>query len=319
MTSTGPDLVDPALLQYYAEPSPTSVIEAHDDALAGLPGTTDGAIRWARNVVLHVVDVVAFGVDVDAVRLDEAEIRTAQGIVDRVLSLQPDPLAVMRDPERRLIGNCQHLALLAASLLRHAGVPARVRFGFVPYIHRGCLEDHCIVEAWADGQWQRFDPGMAIPAGHPLLDSFIGAGDAWLRCAAGADDADRYGAIDLYRTQAYRGAFYLRNSVLHDLASLCKLDLHPCDWWGLMLDQEADDVDELVDEIARLTLDDDSHQERLDRFWGDARLHPSDEVMFLDARRSEMRSVTLPEGWLAPASGAATGSSSAPVPGGGAR
>jgi hypothetical protein len=292
--------VEAGTLRYFAQPSPTSLIAVPERVLAGLPATPEASIRWTRNVVLHVVDVVAFGVDVDDTRLDESEIRSAQGILEQALVLQDDPLSVMRDPEQRVIGVCQHLALLAAALLRHAGVPARVRYGFVPYIHRGKLEDHCIVEAWTDDRWRRFDPGQGFPVGHPVLDNFVPAGEAWLRCAAGDDDPERYGAEDLFQSRSYRGAFYLRNSVVRDLASLAKVDLHPNDWWGLMLGQEEDGVDEVVDEAARLTLDDGHHEERIQRFAADARLNPSGGVMYMDARRSDLRAVALPEQWFSP-------------------
>jgi hypothetical protein len=88
--------------------------------------------------------------------------------------------------------------------------------------------------------------------------------------------------------------------VVRDLASLAKVDLHPNDWWGLMLGQEEDGVDEVVDEAARLTLDDGHHEERIQRFAADARLNPSGGVMYMDARRSDLRAVALPEQWFSP-------------------
>lgn len=56
----------------------------------------------------------------------------------------------------KLLGVCRHFSVLAVSLFRELGVPARARCGFAGYFS-GNWEDHWIVEVWDGKKWQSVD------------------------------------------------------------------------------------------------------------------------------------------------------------------
>ncbi|MFJ5309924.1 transglutaminase-like domain-containing protein [Streptomyces sp. NPDC088350] len=97
---------------------------------------------------------------------------------------------------------CRDFALLHCSFLRHLGIPARTRCGFVDYFGSdGFHSDHVVTEYWhedrgwllADSQltdpviteqWNiDFDP-MDVPR-----DRFLVAGEAWQAIRTGGEDA----------------------------------------------------------------------------------------------------------------------------------
>lgn len=71
----------------------------------------------------------------------------------RIKELDDRPLKFPRQPDKRLVGICRDQATLLCALLRHQGVPARVRFGFSAYFEPNFYFDHVVSEFWqADEQ-----------------------------------------------------------------------------------------------------------------------------------------------------------------------
>lgn len=56
------------------------------------------------------------------------------------------PLTQPRAPEQRVAGNCRHFSVLAVSMFRAQGVPARARCGFGGYFGTNTFEDHRVCE-----------------------------------------------------------------------------------------------------------------------------------------------------------------------------
>lgn len=270
--------------RYYASPSPTSDLSRHAGALRMFRGTPEEAGRWARNTVLHVMEAERNGVDLTTDRFSEFTTRSAAQIVDRTLSYSDAPLSVAREPDQKMIGNCYHVTLIACALLRHVGIPARLRYGFAPYLMPGKNEDHCICEILLGGRWRAFDPRYALEIDDEDPPTFIAAADAWLRCRAGEADPELFGTYELLEEGVeYRGWHYLRNNLMRDYAALCKVELHPWDWWGLMTMTDEDRPPELMDELAQMMLDDRQWAERGKRFEADPLVGPSGAVMTMGA------------------------------------
>jgi Transglutaminase-like superfamily len=204
-----------------------------------------------------------YGVEVPPARIDEVETRPASAIVDTIQRLDGRPLAEVRPPERRMIGNCRQFSTLSCALLRRAGIPARARCGFGTYFEKGKYIDHWVVEYWdaARDGWRRVDSQLD-QAQHEMLsidfdatdvppDRFVPAGDAWQLCRAGRADPDRFGILDFWGTTMVRG------NAVRDLAALNKMELLPWDGWGLMqaVDGIGDDsADRLTDDVADATV-----------------------------------------------------------------
>lgn len=238
-------------LTYYATPGRMTAL-ADGPHLAGLPSDVAGVAAVLQGLLVHRVATGPLGVTITEERRGEEQLRSASAMVERVLQLDPSPLREARPPERRLIINCRHSAVLACALLRRVGVPVRARAGFSAYHPDGCCGDHWIIEHRRGGRWVRGDPdpppGLPDPLDLPPGRYLSGAA-AWLLCRAGVADPERFGV------EEWRGAWMVRNNVLRDLAALNRVELLPWDSWGLM-DRESrlgeGPADELVDRAAEV-------------------------------------------------------------------
>ncbi|MFJ6393863.1 transglutaminase-like domain-containing protein [Streptomyces sp. NPDC091972] len=104
------------------------------------------------------------------------------------------PLTVRREPGDRFVGTCRDFALLHVSLLRHAGVPARLRSGFADYFGpAGFHGDHVVTEYRDEGRgWLLADAqladqetfGLHPPAEGPFFGERFVAGNIRLDLAA---------------------------------------------------------------------------------------------------------------------------------------
>lgn len=241
-------------LTFWTTPGRMTVL----DGVGGLPNDLAGAVRLINGLLIHEVWASHVGLHVSARRREEIQLRSAADMVERIRRLDARPLDVARPPERRLIVNCRHFAVMTCAVLRRGGVPVRARCGHATYFEQGKFGDHWIVEVWAAGaRWIRVDPDLtvserglnfdpfAIPAGR-----FLSGGEAWRLLRSGKAHPEQFG------TQQWWGAWFVRCNVVRDLAALNKVELLPWDAWGLM-DRESElgegPADDLVDEVAAIT------------------------------------------------------------------
>jgi transglutaminase-like putative cysteine protease len=266
------------IARYYATPSPTSDLSRHAGVLRLLPGTPQEASRWARNAVLPLREMLRMRLPLTEDRWDDFRTRSAARIIDRVLMRNGAPLSAAREPAERMMANCYHFALLACAFLRFTHVPARLRYGFVPYLEPGYYEDHCLCEVLLGGRWRRLDPDYGFGVDDDDPKTFVGGGEAWRLCRSGELDPETVGGVDLIADSEQRGWWYIRNNLLRDYAALCKMELHPWDWWGLMIAQDAERPPEFLDEIAALMAGDRAWAQRTERFLTDPMLRPGPKV-----------------------------------------
>jgi hypothetical protein len=259
-------------LAYYAAPAPLTDLAAHASRVRELPHDVAALSHVVQGLLIHPFLSHLYGLDAGALRHDEAELRTATAMVDRMLALDARPLGVARPPERRVVGNCRHFTLLLCALLRAHGVPARARCGFATWFEASRFTDHWIAEVWdaPRGAWRRVDAQLDAPQREafgvsfdPLdvpAEEFLVAGEAWQICRSGRADPKDFGILDI------RGLWFVRGNLVRDLAAFAKRELLPWDGWGLMADQHESDAAELalLDRVAELTrAGDEQHAERL--------------------------------------------------------
>jgi transglutaminase-like putative cysteine protease len=267
------------MARYYATPSPTSDLSRHASLLPPSSCEPREASDRARNAVLPLREAVRLRLPLTEDRWEDFTTRSAARIVDRVLARNSAPLSAPREPAMRMFANCYHFALLTCAFLRAAGVPARLRYGFVPYLEPGYYEDHCICEVLLGGRWRRMDPDYGFGIDDDDPKTFIGGGEAWRLCRSGDLDPETVGGVDLLGGDEQRGMWYVRNNLVRDYAALCKVELHPWDWWGLMTAQDAERPNALIDEIAALMADEAAWAQRAERFENDPLLRPGASVV----------------------------------------
>ncbi|MGW0841542.1 transglutaminase-like domain-containing protein [Streptomyces sp. NPDC002787] len=238
---------------------------------ADLPRDVARLARVARDLMIHRGEDAMFRHAHPQDRLhNDAETRYLDDILRIVVERDDAPLSHRREPEDRFVGVCRDFSLLHCSLLRHMGVPARLRSGFATYFGSdGFHCDHVVTEYWdpargwlfADAQltdplivdaWKiDFDP-MDVPR-----DRFLVAGKAWRAIRSGEADPDAFG-LHPPAEGPLHGEWFVAGNVRLDLAALNKVETLLWDIWGTETEagQElTDPVRALYDEVAPVVGD----------------------------------------------------------------
>ena len=262
----------------------------HAALLDALPTDLRELTAVVRNLVVHYR---AGGVELDAERLAEVDLRRLDRRLDADQRRFGAPLAAPRPRAGRVAGCCRDFTLLTVAALRHRGVPARSRVGFVGYFDPGFHSDHVVAEYWDGGRWVLVDAELDPATDRPFdpvdvpqsVGGFRSAARVWTDHRRGLIDGARIERYGLAPETPFRGAWYVHNYVLLELAHRRRDELLLWDSWGAMA-QGPDGVPapELVDEVAGLLLAADSgdaaaERELADRYAADPRLHPGPRVL----------------------------------------
>lgn len=258
-------------LSYYSTQSRVSDPIELRDLYATLPSDLPSLVALAQELVIDKDFVQLFRLKMGKERLAEVDTRYLHEILKLLLSKEDGPLVASRAPNRRFIGSCRDYALLLCSLLRHQGVHARLRFGFATYFSKApsTYDDHCVCECWDDTQrrWVLVDPNLdpAIRAKLDIKmnavdvprDRFVVAADAWKLVRDGKVGGDQFGVMSI----GIKGHWFIRGSLMRDLAALNKVEMLPWDYWGLADRDPSDEISDgelpLLDELADALAADD--------------------------------------------------------------
>jgi hypothetical protein len=127
-------------------------------------------------------------------------------------------LSLTRSPSERLFVACWHHAILLASMLRHQGVPVRIRAGFARYIGRGSglRVGHVVCEVWDEER----DRWFLVDADREKVDfsrrQFEFASEAWESLRGGA-------VVSSYHSAHYEGVAAIVHLLTLDMRSvLCQ-------------------------------------------------------------------------------------------------
>jgi hypothetical protein len=248
---------------YYLDQSAITDPGEYAALLDDLPSDVGGLCRVVQGLIIHHLDGARLlGYTVPQERLQELDTCSVAEMLERICDLDDGPLTEERPPERRLAGCCRDFATLLCSLVRHQGIPARVRSGFARYFDPGFNYDHMLVECWDASQkrWLLVDPAMSAryseayrlafdPQDVPR-EKFIGGGHAWITCRSGEADAEEFG---LAPDSDWKGWWHLRDRLIRDLAAQNRKEPLLWDAWGLMEREPSEDELVLLDEAAWLT------------------------------------------------------------------
>lgn len=249
----------------------------------------------ACNVIVHYR---AYAKKVDPAHGEDVNLRWIGAILQTDAKRhQHKPLAESRELAQRIQGCCRDHSLFCVSVLRHHGIPARMRIGWAGYLSKGFNHDHVTVEFYSQeqGRWVRFDPEMDKPrdrlpnpndiATGSYEAPFATAAEVWRAYRAGKIDPDIYGVAP---GVPVGGPWMMQAYVLEELAHLQGDELLLWDQWGAMASPEGPTPDQiaLADEIAALLVradagDADAQVELDRRYASDDKLRPGETVMRL--------------------------------------
>lgn len=193
---------------------------------------------------------------------EEFSLSTAEERLASIFALDERPLAEPRPADRRSMGCCRDYALMLTSVLRHRGIPARVRTGVALYFvapdgYR--IEDHYVTEHWntAEGRWQLTDPQIddlqrhAVGSGLNTLDLPEGVFLTGARLVEAIRDGRVPETVGFPPVNV--GVTYGRNKLFADFAGLTGHELPVHAWWGLGEPSSVEPGDDaLVDRMIRL-------------------------------------------------------------------
>jgi hypothetical protein len=293
------------ILDFYAHARPMTAPGKYAEALEALPRDPATLIRIIQGLVIHEFAVSGFyGVAITEERRAESHIRPVERMLDRIFELDDAPLTVSRPPERRVVGVCRHFMVLMLSMLRAQRIPARGRCGFGAYFRPGFFEDHVVCEYWnvLEGRWVLTDPQFdgvwrsRLGIDHDVLDvprdRFPMAADAWTECRAGRADPAKFGTVN----GNLRGLWFIAANLIHDAASLNKMELLRWDAWGGVPRPDeflSEDQLSFFDGLAALTHEPDRSFAELRRLYeSDDRLRVPDTVFNALRNRPEKIAAT---------------------------
>ena len=257
------------ILDYYRQHSPITDPGEYVYLYENLPDGLHELINIIQGQMIHRLAAPNFGVTLTRESRSEQRLRTMQQRLARIVELDPAPLAVEREPREKQVGMCRDFAVFLVSLLRHKGIPARMRVGFADYLGKESKfkGDHWISEFWSDEQdhWVLADPDVGgVPLGMiPVKDGcnlhdlkrdkdFYVAGSAWKLAREGKVRPD------LFRYSGrWKGFPCIRGNLLHDFQALNGLELALFDYWDeLHYKSESKMTPEdkaILDKVAELT------------------------------------------------------------------
>jgi formylglycine-generating enzyme required for sulfatase activity len=140
---------------------------------------------------------------------------TVKSILKGLVTYDSRGLVKNRKPKDRLILGCQENAILLVSVLKHRGIPARVRTGHATYLIPGFHASHTICEVWNenDKHWMLVDPFTGMIDFNK--EKFDFSNDAWLQMQKKEIDPTIYG-----NPGQYSGLVSIVGKISPDLASI---------------------------------------------------------------------------------------------------
>lgn len=253
------------VLSFYSSPGVLTTPGKYAALFDALPSDIPSLCGIVQGLFLHLHWAQQYGVTLSQERKDEANLRTVERQIARILEMDASPLSVKRPKEKRVIGTCRDFSTFLAAILRHKRIPARARCGFGAYFRPAHHEDHWMCEYWrpdearwvqADAQLDRFQQA-ALKTDFNTQDMppgrFLIAGDAWQKCRRGEADPEAFGIFDMH------GLWFIAGNLVRDLLSLNKIELLPWDIWPVMygwgLDRPFAAADNArLDRMADVTL-----------------------------------------------------------------
>jgi hypothetical protein len=275
-------------LEFYASHSIMTDSGEYAYLFEDLPSEISELRDIVQGLLIHVFHAHRYAVELTDERKVEVGIRRVEEMLARIMELDDQPLTRTRPPNKRLTGNCRDFSVLTCSLLRHSGIPARVRCGFSTCLNPEKYEDHWILEYWnaKEGRWVQVDPQLdsllvrVLSVDYDPLDmpegKFLTGSEVWTLCRVGQVDPDLCGIGDT------KGLWFVAEDALRDLMALNKIEVL------------AWDCNELMGSIGEGFTE--AHYALLDSI---AELAPGHTIRFSEARAlyKSNPSLRMPEDW----------------------
>lgn len=213
-----------------------------------------------QGLIVHDMWIERYGIKVRPEQTRGICSPSASDILHQAARLRDTSIspALPRSPEERVVACCREFTLLATSLFRAKGIPARARCGFALYLaSQGYYEDHWVCEYWNGDEWIAIDPQidpfqqsafqnyanthqpinaeyremlLSLDPLNVTSKHFINAGEAWQLYRNNKADPNKFGISadpKAYNLRTLYGAWFIRGQLLRDFAALNKIESVP--------------------------------------------------------------------------------------------
>ncbi|MBN1116010.1 MAG: SUMF1/EgtB/PvdO family nonheme iron enzyme [Bacteroidales bacterium] len=207
---------DTELLNFYCQYSTYTDPGDYEYLYENLPDSLPELCQLIKNQIIHPwSDLSKFREQIPLDRNNEDLMYpTVKSILEGLLAYDSLGIYPERKPKNRLLLTCRYNAVLLASILKYRGIPARVRYGFAPYIVPNFHAAHAICEVWNtnENRWMLVDPSMNMV--DFKRDKFEFSNDVWKKLQKKKISPDKYGITE------YSGECIVVDVLNYDLASL---------------------------------------------------------------------------------------------------
>jgi hypothetical protein len=274
---------------------------SHRTRLSELPVAPAALADTLEGFIIHHAVARSRGFEVPPEAENDRNLRRVSRLLDVAVRRDARPLIRHRALADSLCGTCHDFALLASSVLREHGIPARLRVGFANYFQAGRWEDHWVCEHRSHGRWTILDAQLGPRARTGLRIAFDVAdvpSTSW-RPAASIWRALRSGELDPSACGVFSagitGSWFVAASVMRDMAALAGVESLPWDYWGIgrvicatheVTEEQASAIDQLATALEPAPKDRRAAEDLLEVFsWA----RPTSTVLsFPGGRREEV-------------------------------
>jgi hypothetical protein len=216
--SIGPSQIktEAELLDFYRQYSAFTDPGEYGYLYDNLPASLEELCRIIKSQYINPYELQRYEGQIPMERANEMmKYPTVQLALEGLLSYDSSGLVQDRKPEDRLVLICRDNAILLASILKHRGIPARVRYGFAPYLMPDFHASHVICEVWNedDDRWMLVDPSTNRV--DFSRDQFDFSNDIWQKMQGKEIDPNVYGVPG-----RHTGLLPITMIVCGDLASI---------------------------------------------------------------------------------------------------
>lgn len=267
------------MLDFYRTQSKFSDPGCYEHLFINSPTALTEIKQIIQGLLFHFLDGTGYLTKIPRARLAEIELRYVEAILQQMMYLNQQPLKQPRKLQDKLLASCRDYSLLACSILRQQGVPARLRVVFNTYSRSHIFHDQVVLEYWNNqyGAWhsvdmrmtaahlKRFGVNLNIDYFNLSIEQYIPAATAWSILRQRPEQAEHFGD-----DQGNKGLWYVRDRMLQDLAALNKVEMLIWDCWGLMHSKEQDMSEEelcLLDDIAHMLAEPDHYFTQLNTLY----------------------------------------------------
>ncbi|MFZ0455018.1 MAG: transglutaminase-like domain-containing protein [Ignavibacteriaceae bacterium] len=206
----------PKILEFYSGYSFFTDPGEYVSMYENLPDSIAALCRLIKSQLIHpVADLPKYRDLIPQERsYEDLKYPTVKTILAGLKSYNPEGLIFSRKPEERLIVSCRYHAILLASILKHRGIPTRLRYGFASYLYPGYHIYHVICEVWNKNEkrWILVDPDRQLI--NLTSGQFEFSNDVWIKYRHGELKQETYGVPNWW------GAHPVLDVLCHDLASV---------------------------------------------------------------------------------------------------